>query len=293
MDVNEIGTSARNGKYISKHATYRSIRKGGAGQMHLAAHIKAIHASWIFRYLHPREAQWKQVLDEWIGVPRYALLHALPGQQRKILKRVPTEHHLISQALRAFWNLKLTLSESCIRLHGHPDIIRSIPLAYNGLFKLPILTISHVREAGIERIDNLFDEKNKLHTWAHLWDMVNNVVTRNGPHIRTMVRDSQTQIPKMMISLMRTKRSWDPPYICEWSDPEGSPIYGVAEGDNLHELHLNDSGIGTPVSTPHNLKERDCDIHLQKVSLWGTLRKPMSPPPIIGYACESYPCELR
>eukprot|EP00965_Chrysotila_dentata_P072907 2410019-Pleurochrysis_carterae.AAC.1 len=90
---------------------------------------------------------------------------------------------------------------------------------------------------------------------------------------------------------MRSKRSWDPPYVCGWSDPEGNPIYGVAEGDNLHELHLNDSGIGTPVSTPHKLKEWDCDAHLQKVSLWGTLRKPMSPPPIIGYACESYPCD--
>eukprot|EP00965_Chrysotila_dentata_P034616 1152869-Pleurochrysis_carterae.AAC.2 len=75
LDTDAIGTVGGNGKYISKCATHRAIKKGGAGQLHLPSHIKAIQASWILRYLHPRVAQWKQILDKWINMPRYALFH--------------------------------------------------------------------------------------------------------------------------------------------------------------------------------------------------------------------------
>eukprot|EP00965_Chrysotila_dentata_P229769 6197386-Pleurochrysis_carterae.AAC.1 len=58
LDTDAIGTVGGNGKHISRLATYRAIKKGGAGQIHLPSHIKAIQASWIIRYLHPRVAQW-------------------------------------------------------------------------------------------------------------------------------------------------------------------------------------------------------------------------------------------
>eukprot|EP00965_Chrysotila_dentata_P063455 2103426-Pleurochrysis_carterae.AAC.1 len=63
LDTDSIGTVGGNGKYISRHATHRATKKGAAGQIHLPSHIKAIQASWITRHLHPRVAQWKQILD--------------------------------------------------------------------------------------------------------------------------------------------------------------------------------------------------------------------------------------
>eukprot|EP00965_Chrysotila_dentata_P053096 1762032-Pleurochrysis_carterae.AAC.3 len=64
--------------------SYHSIRTGWAGQMHLAAQMKAIHTSWILRYLHPRKAQWKQILDQWIGV-YLDTLYFMPHQASSLI----------------------------------------------------------------------------------------------------------------------------------------------------------------------------------------------------------------
>eukprot|EP00965_Chrysotila_dentata_P253583 6211316-Pleurochrysis_carterae.AAC.5 len=74
---------------------------------------------------------------------------------------------------------------------------------------------------------------------------------------------------------------------------EDDPIYGVGINDKLYELHSNNSNIGTIVSTPHNLKEWDCDKHLQIVATWGALRNQRNPPPIIGYSSRSYSQDER
>eukprot|EP00965_Chrysotila_dentata_P052530 1742995-Pleurochrysis_carterae.AAC.2 len=87
---------------------------------------------------------------------------------------------------------------------------------------------------------------------------------------------------------MRNKHSWQTPLLAGWSDNEGDLIYGVAINDKLHELHINHSTIGTIISTPHNLNEWDCDLHLQKSATWGALRNQRSPPPTIGYLVSSY-----
>eukprot|EP00965_Chrysotila_dentata_P098845 3268502-Pleurochrysis_carterae.AAC.1 len=92
-----------------------------------------------------------------------------------------------------------------------------------------------------------------------------------------------------MIKIIRSKISWQTPFVGGWSDTAGEPIYGVAKGNNLYELHVNNSGLGSIVSTPHNLSEWDCDLHLQKVVTWGVLRDYRHPPPIIGYSSRSYP----
>ena len=35
--------------------------------MHWHSHIKAFQMQWVLRYVDPREAPWKQVLDYWIA----------------------------------------------------------------------------------------------------------------------------------------------------------------------------------------------------------------------------------
>eukprot|EP00965_Chrysotila_dentata_P107486 3551188-Pleurochrysis_carterae.AAC.1 len=93
-----------------------------------------------------------------------------------------------------------------------------------------------------------------------------------------MMRTVQKIIPSWMIKIMRSKPSWQTPFVGGWSDNAVEPIYGVACGNKLHELHVTDSGLGSIVSTPNN-----------KVATWGALRNYRCPPSIMSYSSRSYP----
>eukprot|EP00965_Chrysotila_dentata_P006223 202999-Pleurochrysis_carterae.AAC.1 len=256
LDTEAIGTVGGNGKYISRHATYRTTKKGGAGQLHLPSHIQAIQASWIIRYLHPRVAQWKQILDKWINMPRYATLHLSASKQNTLIQSIPPGHHLITQALKAFWELKLQLSDKHIKDKGTADLVRAIPFTHNNFFKIDKSTARKLIAVGIIRIDDLYAENDKSYTWM------------TGSNFKTL---SQTNTTLLRHKLKR-KRSWNQPYLCGWRDPDDAPIYGLADNDKLYEFHVNHSGIGTIVSTPHDLREWNCKEHLQKIALWGATK---------------------
>ena len=65
FSAEEHGTSKRSKRYIMKEASYLPQKQGGGGLMHIESHIKAFKAQWIIRYLDPRDAPWKDVLDVW------------------------------------------------------------------------------------------------------------------------------------------------------------------------------------------------------------------------------------
>eukprot|EP00965_Chrysotila_dentata_P083693 2761320-Pleurochrysis_carterae.AAC.1 len=115
INAEETGTSSRNGKCKCKQGTFRALKRGGAGQLHCLSHIKSIHASWILRDLHPRKAQWKQILDAWICIPRYALLYLTRAEQKPILRSMPEGHQIIHQALKASCDLDMKMSETYVR----------------------------------------------------------------------------------------------------------------------------------------------------------------------------------
>jgi hypothetical protein len=79
----EIGTAKRSKRWIKEFASHIPKKKGGGGLMHLPSHILGFQAQWIQRYLDPRKAPWKNVLDRWIvtgdGLGRGAIL---TGTQR-------------------------------------------------------------------------------------------------------------------------------------------------------------------------------------------------------------------
>eukprot|EP00965_Chrysotila_dentata_P048098 1595470-Pleurochrysis_carterae.AAC.1 len=293
FDVTKLGTEGGYGKFIAKHATFRPIKKGGAGLLHIPSHIKAIHASWILRYLHPRVAQWKQVLDTWINIPRYAILHLSRTEQQQLIQRIPAGHHLISQAFKAFWELKLTMTEQYIRDKGTPDLVRAIPLAYNNFFKFSVSTLQTFSTAGIVRVGDLFNDNNDFHNWNHYWNSLNLTTNLTSTQIRNTIktiRTAQNRIPKWVHSVLKKQRNWDTPFMCGWSDMDENPIYGIAtDRHKLYELHVNDSGIGTTVSTPYSLGDWKPNEHLQQVATWGRLQMGSNLPPIIGYAASSYP----
>ena len=53
----EKGTKAHLGKYISKKATHRPVKKGGAGVMNWREHQRGFTASWILKLAGPRTAR--------------------------------------------------------------------------------------------------------------------------------------------------------------------------------------------------------------------------------------------
>ena len=78
--------------------------------MHWESHTRAFYAHWISRYLDPREAPWKSVLDHWIKHEYYggrtALLEAMqPGAS--IRADLPPQLSYFSAAIYAFNQLRV------------------------------------------------------------------------------------------------------------------------------------------------------------------------------------------
>ena len=66
LHSNEDGTAKRSNRYMTELASYLPQKEGGGSIMHLRSHIKAFQAQWVIKYLDPRRAPWKEVLDHWI-----------------------------------------------------------------------------------------------------------------------------------------------------------------------------------------------------------------------------------
>eukprot|EP00965_Chrysotila_dentata_P021630 716703-Pleurochrysis_carterae.AAC.1 len=105
-------------------------------------------------------------------MPRYALLHLSASKQNALIRSIPPGHHLITQALKAFWELKIQLSDKYTKDKGTADLVRAIPLAHNNFFKINKLTARKSTAVGIIRIDDLFDENNRSYTWKQLRDKI-------------------------------------------------------------------------------------------------------------------------
>ncbi len=49
----EVGTGKKSNRWIREMASYKSIKRGGAGVMHWPSHCQAFYAQWIIRFMHP------------------------------------------------------------------------------------------------------------------------------------------------------------------------------------------------------------------------------------------------
>ena len=67
LDPDEVGSSQASRRYIVHLASYLKQKEGGGGVMHWESHVSAFYSQWISRYLDPRRAPWKDVLDYWIA----------------------------------------------------------------------------------------------------------------------------------------------------------------------------------------------------------------------------------
>ena len=107
LQSNEAGTAQKSKRYMHELASYRPRKSGGGGVMHLPSHIKAFQAQWIIKYLDPRDAPWKRVLDHWIlsddQLGRGTVLCSR-GQSR-LADRLPANATYIRACFHAFQEL--------------------------------------------------------------------------------------------------------------------------------------------------------------------------------------------
>ena len=57
------GEKRRIRRFVAEHTALGPREKGGLNVMPWREHVKAVQASWMIRYLHPAESDWKHVLD--------------------------------------------------------------------------------------------------------------------------------------------------------------------------------------------------------------------------------------
>ena len=105
----EVGTALRSHRWIRETASYIPKKKGGAGLMHLAAHILGFQAQWISRYLDPRESPWKNVLDYWMvtddKLGRGAILTGREMKRRA--RNLPPSCQYMRECFEAFEELNI------------------------------------------------------------------------------------------------------------------------------------------------------------------------------------------
>ena len=66
LTASEDGTAKPTIPYIHARASHLPRKEGGGNIMNWDIHVEAFYAQWGRRYLDPREAPWKSVLDHWI-----------------------------------------------------------------------------------------------------------------------------------------------------------------------------------------------------------------------------------
>ena len=130
LQADEAGSAAPTRRYVIEAASYLKQRDGGGGVMHWDSHVTAFYAQWVCRYLDPREAPWKSVLDYfvkeewWTG--RASILAKMRARE-SVSETLPPQLSYFKRAFSAFESLQLRRHST----HG------------NGRLPLPLFGSSH------------------------------------------------------------------------------------------------------------------------------------------------------
>ena len=138
LNADELGSSNHLGKWIAAKATYRPMKKGGAGLLSLKAHLKAYSAQWIRMLFEPRGACWNLIIDHWLPFPRGMIIANISHYiKKRILNSIPKQASLFRLALRNFWSLGIKADLNYIdNKIKEPDFVLSFPIFYNHLFTI-------------------------------------------------------------------------------------------------------------------------------------------------------------
>jgi len=133
----EDGTSAAVAPQLAAAPSFLPVREGGAGLMHWHSHIIAFQLQWVLRYVDPRRAPWKQVLDHWIATPHHIgrKITFVPHQRdaKSLASHLPTRLKYLRSCFREFQKLPLTQDTSTVTPH-----VAAEPLFENARFHIPL-----------------------------------------------------------------------------------------------------------------------------------------------------------
>ena len=105
--------------------------------MHWPSHVRAFRLQWILRYVDPRHAPWKQVLDHWIATPyhigRKIVFVPHIGTSKPLANHLPMRLKYLRACFREFQQLPLTQDTSSIS----PSVAAE-PLFENARFHIPL-----------------------------------------------------------------------------------------------------------------------------------------------------------
>ena len=108
--TSEEGSSAHIRPFIAELPSMRKRSDGGGNVMHFAHHADGFYAQWGRRYLDPREAPWKSLLDYWIAdkyhLGRAALLITI-GKHQRIWHDIPKRARYARRCIRTFEDLHI------------------------------------------------------------------------------------------------------------------------------------------------------------------------------------------
>jgi len=110
ISANEVGTDKNSHPTINKEASHHNTKQGGANIMDIRSHIASFQSQWINKYLHPREAPWKTVLDHWLydkELGRAIILTKLRPQDKPLMDRLPKGATYIRDCLKEFLALEI------------------------------------------------------------------------------------------------------------------------------------------------------------------------------------------
>ena len=107
----EDGTSGAVAPQIAYLPSHLPTKEGGAGVMHWHSHVKAFQLQWVLRYVDPRDAPWKQVLDHWIAsryhVGRKILFVPHPAGAKSFASHLPPQLKYMRACFKEFQKLPL------------------------------------------------------------------------------------------------------------------------------------------------------------------------------------------
>ena len=109
LKANEEGTANSSNRYMTKEASHLPRKAGGGGIIHIQSHITAFQAQWIIKYLYPRRAPWKTILDHWLLEPKTKRGRAivLIQDEGTLLAKLPEGATYMRACITAFKKLGL------------------------------------------------------------------------------------------------------------------------------------------------------------------------------------------
>jgi len=237
LQSDELGTSAGFKRQSTERASYLSKDKGGFGLMHWPSHVKAFRIHWILRYVDPRKAPWKQVLDHWIAkryhIGRGILFVPKTSDDQSLARHLPLSLSYLRKAIRDFEELNITQDISQITRYTQAE-----PIFQNPRFNIKLNPKSaykwqeHLETFRVmDLIDHDTHEPFTVSQWNEWFYKLAPLKIRHTPSVHEYAEERAIELPLILNPI--------PPSLLKTISEHTSPIYDK-DGVSYIALYADD-----------------------------------------------------